>query len=734
MRHDIAETDFVAITRGTHTAPHDFLGMHRLGDGGVVVRAFLPLAKGVVAVPVDSVSKPVIPLRRVGDSDLFEGLADQENELFPYDLAITWGSGEQWRTRDPFSFMPTIGQDDLFLFGQGDERRIYDKLGAHARTIDGVEGTSFAVWAPNARRVSVVGDFNGWDGRHHPMRVLGKSGVWEIFTPGCGVGSHYKFQILAEDGRLLEKTDPFGFFFEIAPKRASIVWDNHRFGWSDQDWINQRALRDLRTQPMSVYEMHLGSWLKQDKGELFTYRKLAGPLVDYVLKMGFTHVEFMPVAEHAYYPSWGYQVTGFYAPTSRYGTPEKFQFLINALHEAGIGVIIDWVPAHFPKDDWAMAEFDGGPLFENPDPQRGEHPDWGTAIFNYGCPEVRNFITANARFWCDVFHVDGLRVDAVSSMLHLDYSRKKGEWTPNIHGGNENLEAVELLRDANHVVHSEFPGVATIAEESTAWPGVTRETASGEKALGFTFKWDMGWMNDTLAYFQHEHGDRQKHQDELTFASAYRDQEYYFLPLSHDEVVHEKRSLLNRMPGDEQQQFSNLRALYGYQWLYVGKQLLFMGGEMGQHGEWDHDGQVDWACLEPNSLGSGLQKWVADLNHFYRDEPALWAGDSLKEGFFWVDCSDNLNSVASFARQNPECDRCVLVVMNLTPMLHDGYRIGLPRKGFWREVLNSDSEHYGGGNNGNSGGVESQEIAWHNQPWSSDFRLPPLSCSVYLNT
>ncbi|MEE2813809.1 MAG: 1,4-alpha-glucan branching protein GlgB, partial [Verrucomicrobiota bacterium] len=578
-------------------------------------------------------------------------------------------------------------------------------------------------------------NFNHWNDRYHPMRVLGKSGVWEVFVPDCGVGNQYQFQILQADGQLREKADPFGLYFEIDAKvGVSTVCDNSRFTWSDSQWIGQREQCDPRAQPMSIYEIHLGSWRKKNSGEFYSYRDLAGRLVDYVRQMGFTHVEFLPVSEHPYYGSWGYQVTGFYAPSSRYGTPEDLQFLINTLHEAGIGVMIDWVPAHFPKDDWALARFDGTALFEHPDPERGEHPDWGTAVFNFGRSEVKNFITANARFWCDVFHVDGLRVDAVASMLHLDYSREKGEWTPNIHGGNENLEAVELLRDVNHVVHSEFPGVATIAEESTTWPGVTRDLVSGEMALGFTFKWDMGWMNDTLAYFQHEHRDRQKHQDALTFAAAYRDQECYFLPLSHDEVVHEKRSLLNRMPGDEQQQFSNLRALYGYQWLYVGKQLLFMGGEIGQHGEWDHDGQIDWTSLKPNSLASGLQKWVADLNHFYRDEPALWLGDYLKQGFFWVDCSDNLNSVASFARQNSECDRCVLVVMNLTPMLHDGYRIGLPRKGIWREVLNSDSEYYGGSNIGNSGVIESQEIAWHNQPWSSDFRLPPLSCSVYLNT
>ena len=479
---------------------------------------------------------------------------------------------------------PTLSDAELHLIGEGNELRLYDKLGAQLREVQGVHGTAFAVWAPNAKRVSVVGDFNDWDGRRHVRRRLGASGVWEVFVPEVGQGAHYKFELINAQDRLLLKTDPMGRFFEKAPKSAAIVWDTSRFSWSDKAWLEQRATQNALELPMSIYEVHLGSWRKHNDAESYSYRELADELVGYVREMGFTHVEFMPVAEHAYYPSWGYQVTGFYAPSSRYGTPEDFQFLINTLHEAGIGVMIDWVPAHFPKDEWALARFDGTALFEHPDPERGEHPDWGTAVFNFGRPEVKNFITANARFWCDVFHVDGLRVDAVASMLHLDYSREKGEWTPNIHGGNENLEAVELLRDANHVVHSEFPGVATIAEESTAWPGVTRDISSGKMALGFTFKWDMGWMNDTLAYFQHEHRDRQKHQDELTFAASYRNQECYFLPLSHDEVVHEKRSLLSRMPGDEQQQFANLRALYGYQWLYVGKQLLFMGGEFGQRG------------------------------------------------------------------------------------------------------------------------------------------------------
>ena len=730
----LSDSDFEAITQGRHSAPHRVLGMHRLVDGGVVVRALLPLAKGVVVVPVHKVRRPVIPLRRVGESDLFEGVEEEVNDVYAYELMVTWGTGEELRTRDAFSFLPTISENDLYLFGQGNECRIYEKLGAHPRDIDGVSGISFAVWAPNAKRVSVIGDFNGWDARRHPMRLLGQSGVWELFAPNCGVGSQYRYQILQADGQLQEKVDPFGLYFEVDGKvSASTVCDNSRFAWSDSEWIGQRERRDPRTQPMSIYEIHLGSWRKKTNGEFYSYHELAGPLVDYIHQMGFTHVEFLPVSEHAYYASWGYQVTGFYAPSSRYGTPEDFQFLINTLHEADIGVLIDWVPAHFPKDDWALARFDGTALFEHPDPERGEHPDWGTAEFNFGRPEVKNFITANARFWCDVFHLDGLRVDAVASMLHLDYSRKKGEWTPNIHGGNENLEAVELLRDVNHVVHSEFPGVVTIAEESTAWPGVTRETVTDKKALGFTFKWDMGWMNDTLAYFQKEHEDRKKHQDELTFASTYRAQECYFLPLSHDEVVHEKRSLLNRMPGDEQQQFANLRALYGYQWLYAGKQLLFMGGEFGQRAEWDHDGELDWGCLNVGDLPGGLQKWVADLNRFYREEPAFWAGDFNEPSFFWVDCADHAACVLSFIRQTPDCLRQALVLLNLTPDAHEAYRVGLPQAGSWREVLNSDSGHYGGSNIGNRGGVHSQDVPWHNQPWSTDFLLPPLSCTVFLH-
>jgi 1,4-alpha-glucan branching enzyme len=517
-------------------------------------------------------------------------------------------------------FLPTLGETDLYLFGQGNERRIYDKLGAQLRVIDGVAGTSFAVWAPSARRVSVVGMFNNWDGRYHALRTLGASGVWEIFVPGVGEGELYKFEIWDAHGNVVLKTDPYGFFFEPAPKNASIVWNNQKFSWSDDAWLKRRRESDPFRSPMSIYEVHPGSWRKKNQFESLGYRDMAGPLVDYLRQMNFTHVEFMPVSEHAFYPSWGYQVTGFYSTTGRYGTPDDFQYLVNALHQAGFGVIIDWVPAHFPRDEWALARFDGTALYEHEDPRRGAHQDWGTLIFNFGRHEVRNFLAANALFWCDRFHIDGLRVDAVASMLYLDYSRKEGEWLPNQYGGKENIEAIEFLRHFNHVVHTECPGVVTIAEESTAWPLVTRPPYLG--GLGFSFKWNMGWMHDTLHYFGREPVHRKYHQNDLTFAMLYHHHENFVLPLSHDEVVHGKSSLLGRMPGDDWQSFANLRTLYGYQWTFPGKKLLFMGGEIGQRNEWNANAELDWWLLGSGPFHQGLQRWVSDLNKIYQTEPA----------------------------------------------------------------------------------------------------------------
>ena len=723
-----AEADSLVQVR--HGNPHQLLGMHPLGDRrGVVVRAYLPHAAQVHIEPVHEKDKPSLKLHRVHPGGLFEGVSFETDRVYAYDLVVKDRQGRITRSRDPYSFLPTLGEMDLYLFNQGNERRIYEKLGAHLRVIDGVVGTSFAVWAPEAQRVSVVGDFNQWDGRLHAMRLLGASGVWEIFIPGVCRGMHYKFEIRARNGQVMLKTDPYGFFFEVAPKNAALVWDTLEFTWSDERWMEARRQWNPLQSPISIYEVHLGSWKKKSATESFSYRELAGPLIDYVRRMGFTHVEFLPVAEHAYYPSWGYQVTGFYAPTSRYGTPEDFQYLVNALHEAGIGVIIDWVPAHFPRDEWALARFDGTALYEHEDPRKGAHQDWGTLIFNYGRYEVRNFLAANALFWCDRYHVDGLRVDAVASMLYLDYSRRPGEWIPNEFGGRENLEAVEFLRHFNHLTHTEHPGVITIAEESTAWPLVTRPPYVG--GLGFTFKWNMGWMHDTLGYFKRDPIYRKFHQNDLTFAMLYHYHENFILPLSHDEVVHGKRSLLGRMPGDDWQRFANLRALLAYQWLFPGKKLLFMGGEFGQSGEWNENAGLQWWLLEQGPYHRGVQRFVEDLNRLYRSEAALWAGDFDTAGFFWVDCHDHENSVFSFVRQTPDGRNQLLVVMNLTPVPRSPYRIGLPKPGFWREVLNSDSEIYGGSNLGNLGGVTAEEYKVHGQPYSANFTLPPLAVMVF---
>ena len=717
----------------THQSPHTLLGMHPLGDGsGVVVRALLPDAKKVEIQPVHEKAKPKLELVRIPNTDIFEGVTKAANSVYAYDLVITAHDGKTRRTRDAYSFLPTLSEADLFLFGKGDERKIYDKLGAQLRTIDSVAGTSFAVWAPNAQRISVVGDFNHWDGRFHPLRLLGASGVWEIFIPNVGQGAHYKFEIRDAHGNVKLNTDPFGFFFEVAPKQAAIVWETKKFKWTDDAWLKHRSQRDALRSPMSVYEMHLGSWQKKTATESWSYRELATPLAGYLKRMGFTHVEFMPPAEHAFYPSWGYQVTGFFAPTSRFGTPEDFQFLVNALHEAGIGVIVDWVPAHFPRDEWALAKFDGTALFEHEDPRKGAHQDWGTLIFNFGRNEVSNFLVANALYWCERFHIDGLRVDAVASMLYLDYSRKAGEWIPNQYGGRENLEAIEFLKKFNHITQTEFPGVITIAEESTAWPQVTRPPYIG--GLGFTFKWNMGWMHDTLGYFKHEPVHRKYHQNDLTFAMLYHHNENFVLPLSHDEVVHGKGSLITRMPGDDWQKFANLRTLLAYQWLFPGKKLLFMGGEFGQVKEWNENAQLDWWLLDAGPFHRGAQQFVEDLNRVYTSTPAFWSGDYDHAGFSWIDCNDRENSVLSFLRQTPDGKDQVVVILNLTPVPRSNYRIGVPRAGHWKEVLNSDAGIYAGSNGGNFGGVTAQPIPAHGHQQSAEFFLPPLSVIVFQAT
>ncbi len=726
----MTQDELRSLVEANQRAPHQLLGMHVLGDGsGLVVRAFVPGAAKIEVQPVHEKERPAFALKRIHEAGVFEGITKGANQVYAYDLVISDHQKHSWRTRDPYSFLPTLGESDLFLFGKGDERRIYEKLGAQLRKIDGVDGTSFAVWAPNAQRVSVVGDFNDWDGRRHMMRSLGASGVWEIFIPNVGEGAHYKFELRNIHGHVVLKTDPYGVFFEKAPKNAAIVWNTRKFQWTDEAWMQQRRNRDALRAPMSVYEVHMGSWRKKSANESLGYREIAEPLVNYVKQMGFTHVEFLPLAEHAFYPSWGYQVTGFYAPTSRYGTPEDFKFLVNELHAAGIGVIVDWVPAHFPRDDWALARFDGTALYEHEDPRKGAHQDWGTLIFNFGRHEVCNFLIANALFWCDQFHIDGLRVDAVASMLYLDYSRKEGEWIPNQYGGRENLEAIEFLRAFNHITHVEFPGVMTIAEESTAWPLVTRPPYLG--GLGFSFKWNMGWMHDTLNYFAREPVYRKYHQNDLTFAMLYHFNENFVLPLSHDEVVHGKRSLLGRMPGDDWQRFANLRSLLGYQWLFPGKKLLFMGGELGQSGEWNANGEVDWWLLDAGPYHRGLQQFVADANRLYLAEPGLWQSDFEHHGFYWIDCSDSESSILSFVRQNADRTSEVAVILNLTPVPRYKYRVGLPRPGKWAEVLNSDAAAYGGSNVGNLGGVLAEESKWHNQEFSAEITLPPLSIVAF---
>jgi 1,4-alpha-glucan branching enzyme len=726
----LTDAELQSLVQLMHQSPHALLGMNPLGGkSGVVVRALLPDADRIEVQPVHEKNKPSFLLERIGQTDIFEGTTRDANSVYAYDLVVTDRQGKTRRTRDPYSFLPTLGESDLYLFGKGDERKIYEKLGAQLRVIDGVQGTSFAVWAPNAQRVSVVGDFNQWDGRFHSMRLLGASGVWEIFIPGVGQGTHYKFEIRDAHGHIKLNTDPFGFYFEVAPKQAAIVWDTQKFKWTDGAWLKKRREQSALRSPVSIYEVHAGSWQKKSATESWSYRELAKPLVEYVTRMGFTHVEFLPLAEHAFYPSWGYQVTGFYAPTSRFGSPDDFQFLVNALHEAGIGVIVDWVPAHFPRDEWALARFDGTALFEHEDPRKGAHQDWGTLIFNFGRHEVSNFLIANALYWCDRFHIDGLRVDAVASMLYLDYSRKAGEWIPNQHGGRENLEAIEFLRKFNHITYTEFPGVVTIAEESTAWPQVTRPPYIG--GLGFSFKWNMGWMHDTLGYFAREPIHRKFHQNDLTFAMLYHHHENFILPLSHDEVVHGKRSLLGRMPGDDWQRFANLRVLLGYQWMFPGKKLLFMGNEFGQSAEWNENAQLDWWLLEAGPYHRGLQKFIEDLNRFYVGSPGLWQADYDHAGFQWIDCTDRDNSVMSFLRQTTDGKNQTVVILNLTPVPRGSYRIGLPKGGRWKEVLNSDAGIYAGSNQGNAGGITAAAIPCHGQPQSADFVLPPLSLVVF---
>ncbi|HXF57547.1 MAG TPA: 1,4-alpha-glucan branching protein GlgB [Actinomycetota bacterium] len=625
-----------------------------------------------------------------------------------------------------------LTEDDLYLFNEGTHAHLFEKLGAHPLVAEGTPGTYFAVWAPNAESVSVVGDFDGWDPEAHPLRPRGSSGIWEGFVPGVGPGALYKFHVRSRfGGYRADKADPLAFFSEVPPGTASVVWDLD-YRWGDGGWMATRGERNRLSSPVAIYEVHLGSWRRraEEGGRSLTYRELAEELTEYVTRMGFTHVEFLPVMEHPFYGSWGYQVTGYFAPTSRYGTPQDFMALVDALHQAGVGVILDWVPSHFATDPHGLGFFDGTHLYEHADPRKGIHPDWGSFIFNYGRNEVRSFLLSSANHWLTTYHADGLRVDAVASMLYLDYSRKEGEWVSNEHGGNENLQAIAFLRQFNEAVYREHPDVQTIAEESTAWPMVSRPTYVG--GLGFGLKWDMGWMHDTLEYVSLDPIYRKYHHHRLTFRGLYLFSENYVLPLSHDEVVHGKGSLLGRVPGDDWQRFATLRTLLGYQYAQPGKKLLFMGGELGQRGEWDHEGSVEWHRLE-EPLHRGVQRWVEDLNALYRREPALHELDCEPEGFEWVDPNDSDSSVVTFLRQARSTDDLILVACNFTPVARPNYLVGVPRGGTWREVLNSDAQVYGGSGWGNLGGVEALPIPVHGRPRALNLTVPPLGC-VFLKS
>ncbi|WP_435006784.1 1,4-alpha-glucan branching protein GlgB [Tundrisphaera lichenicola] len=711
--------------------PFSVLGSHEVeldGKPARAIRAFLPEAKNAwLVMPRKGQDDARKPLDRIHPDGFFEAIVPGPT---PYRLGIENHQGHTWEIEDPYQFGPVLTEFDLHLLGEGTHYKSYEKLGAHLKTHQGVKGVHFAVWAPNALRVSVVGNFNHWDGRRNPMRSC-SGGIWEIFIPSLTQGEVYKFEIKSRvNGYLVEKADPYGFSAELRPKTASVVWDVMKFDWHDRDWMETRGARQALDAPISIYEVHLGSWQRKvEEGDRYlTYRELADALVNYLAETGFTHVELMPINEHPFDGSWGYQPVGYFAPTSRHGTPDDFAYFVDTLHQNGIGVIVDWVPGHFPRDIHGLGFFDGTHLYEHEDPRLGEHQDWGTKIFNYGRAEVRNFLLGNALFWLERYHIDGLRVDAVASMLYLDYSRKPGEWVPNVFGGNENLEAIDFLKKFNEICHQEHPGIITAAEESTSFAGVSRPTYLG--GLGFSMKWNMGWMNDTLRYFQNDPIHRKYDHGQLSFSLIYAFHENFILPLSHDEVVHGKGSLIDKMPGDLWQKFANLRLLYGYMFGHPGKKLLFMGDEIAQWREWTHDHSVDWHLLNWRDH-QGIKQLISDLNVLYKSEPALHQVDFDWQGFEWLELHDWENSVLAFLRRGKNPDDCVVVICNFTPVVREPYRIGVPVGGFYRELLNTDSECYGGSNVGNYGGTWAHPHAWGGRPYHLSLKLPPLGV-VYL--
>ncbi|WP_209427783.1 1,4-alpha-glucan branching protein GlgB [Pararhodobacter sp. SW119] len=723
---NVALSDIEAIIRGQHGDPFGTLGMHG-GDGEPLqVATFQPEAAEVAVVGADGV-KVICELDRLSPEGFFAGRIPRRKQRFAYKLRLRSG-GNEWDIEDPYRFPRLLGDLDEHLLGEGRHRQLYNRLGAHPTIHEDVAGVAFAVWAPNARRVSVVGPFNAWDGRRHPMRRRHGVGLWELFLPGLSAGEIYKYEVIGPHGdRLPLKADPVGFAHEAPPETASVISGLPDHAWTDADWMEARPARQDRHAPISIYEVHPGSWRRGDGNTYLDYDAMAEQLCDYVTEMGFTHVEFLPITEHPFSGSWGYQPIGLFAPTARFGPPEGFARMVDRLHAAGIGVICDWVPAHFPSDAHGLAQFDGTALYEHADPRQGFHQDWNTLIYNFGRREVANFLNASAVYWLDKYHVDALRVDAVASMLYLDYSRKPDEWVPNPHGGNENLEAIVFLREVNTHVCEDYPGAAMIAEESTAFPKVSRPAADG--GLGFTFKWNMGWMHDTLGYFRRDPIHRRHHQHDLTFGLLYAFTEDFVLPLSHDEVVHGKGSLIRQMAGDRWQKFANLRAYYGFMWTHPGKKLLFMGCEFAQDREWNHDEALDWHLLD-DPMHRGMQRLVADLNRLYRDRPALHRLDCDPTGFEWIDASDAAQSVLVYLRKSDDGADPVLVVCNLTPVVRSDYRIGAPRAGAWQELLNTDAECYGGSNVGNHGRLNAEESSWHGRPASLRLTLPPLSTLV----
>lgn len=723
------------IVNCEHKDPHTVLGMHEVlhDDREVVaVRAFLPGAKELYVIDKND-ENGVYKADRIHEDGFFETVIEDRHKWFDYKFRIVYWDGNENITADAYSFPPTVSDYDKYLFGAGNHYEIYNKLGANICEINGTEGVSFAVWAPNAKSVSVIGSFNYWDGRSAQMRMLGNSGIWEIFIPGAAEFDRYKFRIKDRNNNVTDKSDPYGFYMEKRPQNASIVYDLGVYRWKDAKWIKQRETSDPYRSPMNIYEVQLGSWMRvpEEEDRFLTYRELADKLVKYVKKMGYTHIELLPVSEYPFDGSWGYQVTGYYAPTSRYGEPDDFRYFVDCCHQKGIGVIVDWVPGHFPKDANGLARFDGTALYEHEDWRKGEHKEWGTYVFNYGRKEISNFLIANALFWIKEYHIDGIRVDAVASMLYLDYFRNEGEWIPNKYGGRENLEAVEFLKHMNSVIKGAYEGVLTFAEESTEWEGVTK--GADRNGLGFSFKWNMGWMNDFLEYMKKDPIYRKYHHNNLTFGITYAYSENFVLVLSHDEVVHMKGSMIGKMPGDIWRKFANLRAAYGFMYAYPGKKLLFMGNDIGQYSEWNEAKSIDWHVLE-NDFNCKLNLFLQDLFKLYKKEPAFWERDTYPEGFEWIECDDAENSVVSFVRHGANVEDLIVIICNFTPKTVEGYDVGVPYEGYYKEILNSDDEKYGGSGVINKKAVRSKKEHCNRCANKITINLPPLATSVFTLT